>query len=143
MILATLVGQGLTFPLLIRLLGVDDDPGPVREQYLARKVAARAAVDRLEALRAEPWTREDTIDRLQRLHEFRYRRAAQRAGWIALEDGDEDLHERSLAYQRTLRDVLDTQRDALVALRDAGRISDDVVHALVRELDLEDQRLEI
>nr|WP_282599957.1 Na+/H+ antiporter [Patulibacter sp. SYSU D01012] len=142
-ILATLVGQGLTFPALIRVLGVEDDPGPLREEYLARKLAARAAVDRLEQLRAEPWTRADTIDRLQGLHEFRYRRAAQRAGWLAVEDGDEDLHERSLAYQRTLRDVLDTQRAALVALRDEGRVSDEVVHALVRELDLEDQRLEI
>jgi Na+/H+ antiporter len=39
--------------------------------------------------------------------------------------------------------LLDTQRREIVRLRDTGQISDDVVHALTRELDLEDQRLEI
>src|SRR3954447_19452009 len=85
-------------------------------------------------------TRPDSLDRLQALHEFRYRRMAQRAGAL---DGDENLDERSEAYQRTLRALLDTQRAELVRRRDAGEISDDVLHALTRELDLEDQRLEI
>jgi monovalent cation/hydrogen antiporter len=59
-------------------------------------------------------------------------------------DGEEDdLDERSLAYQRMVRDLLDTQRREIVRLRDEGRISDDVLHALTRELDLDDQRLEI
>lgn len=59
------------------------------------------------------------------------------------EEDEEDLDERSRLYQRTVRDVLDTQRAELVRMRDAGEISDSVLHALQRELDLEDQRLEI
>ena len=42
-----------------------------------------------------------------------------------------------------VREVLDAQRRRVVELRDEGAISDDVLHALERELDLEDQRLEI
>jgi Na+/H+ antiporter len=139
-IFATLVLQGLTLPVLIRALGIHQDESEAAHEIRARKAAARAAVDRIEELRAEDWTRQDSLDRLRALHEFRYQRAAQRAGAM---NGDEDLDERSRAYQRTLRDLLDTQRRELVRLRDAGEIPDEVMHALTRELDLEDQRLEI
>ena len=84
--------------------------------------------------------RTDSLDRLQALQEFRLHRAAQRAGVL---DGDEDLNARSVAYQRTLRALLDAQRSELVRLRDTGELPDDTMHALIRELDLEDQRLEI
>jgi len=112
----------------------------VRHELLARKAAARAAIERIEELRNEPWTRSDSLDRLRALHEFRIRSATQRAHGL---EGDENLDERSQAYQRTLRDLLDTQRRELVRLRDAGEIPDEILHALRRELDLEDQRLEI
>jgi len=38
--------------------------------------------------------------------------------------------------------VLGAQRRRLIALRDDGDISDAVMHRLVRELDLEEQRLD-
>ena len=63
-------------------------------------------------------------------------------------DGDEaaeeeDLDRRSLDYQRLVREVLDAQRRRIIELRDEGAISDEVLFVLERELDLEDQRLEI
>ena len=42
-----------------------------------------------------------------------------------------------------VRDVLDAQRRAVVELRNTGQISNDVMHRIERELDLEDERLEI
>ena len=42
-----------------------------------------------------------------------------------------------------MREVLDAQRRRVIELRNEGVISDDVLHTLERELDLEDQRLEI
>jgi hypothetical protein len=39
--------------------------------------------------------------------------------------------------------VLEAQRAAIVGLRNEGTISNDVMHRIERELDLEDQRLEI
>jgi Na+/H+ antiporter len=139
-ILATLVVQGLTFPTLIRRLGIREDDSARHDELRGRKAAARAALEQIDALRAEDWTRTDSLDRLQALHEFRLHRAAQRAGYL---DGDEDLDARSVAYQRTLRALLDAQRSELVRLRDTGELPDDTMHALIRELDLEDQRLEI
>ena len=140
-IVATLVLQGLTFPWLIRRMGVEDDGDGDREQLIARKRAVRAALERIEELRAEEWTRDDSLERMAGLYRFRHRRLAQRAGHF--EEGDENLDERSLVYQRTVREVLTAQRLEIVRLRNEGEISDEVMHALERELDLEEQRLEI
>ena len=140
-IVATLVLQGLTFPWLIRRMGVEDDGGGDREQLIARKRAAQAALSRIDELRQEEWTRDDSLERMTRLYEFRHRRLAQRAGHF--EEGEENLDERSVIYQRTVREVITAQRLEIVRLRNEGEISDEVMHALERELDLEEQRLEI
>jgi CPA1 family monovalent cation:H+ antiporter len=42
-----------------------------------------------------------------------------------------------------VREVLEAQRREIVRLRNTGDISNDVMHRLERELDLEDSRLEI
>jgi Na+/H+ antiporter len=144
-IFATLVVQGLTLPPLIRRLGVRDDGLAEREELHARREAAEAALAHLHRIGDEAWAREDTLQRMIRLYEFRHRRLRQRAGEM---DGDEDgtqedLDARSRDYQRVVREVLDAQRRRVVELRDEGAISDEVLHALERELDLEDQRLEI
>jgi len=141
-IFATLVVQGLTLPYVIRRLDVQDDGGGEREELHARREAAQAAIAHLRRLGDEDWTRDDSVDRMIRYYEFRDRRLSQRAGEL---DGDEedDLDERSRGYQRLVREVLDAQRRRVVELRNEGAISDDVMHALERELDLEDQRLEI
>jgi CPA1 family monovalent cation:H+ antiporter len=136
-ILFTLVVQGLTLPVLIGRLGVEDDDSEEREEMTARRAAIEAALARLEELKGEEWTRNETVDRMGLLFEFRRRRLAGRDG-----EG-ESLEERSLAYQAMVREVNEAQRGAIVALRNSGEISNEVMHRLERELDLEDQRLEI
>jgi len=138
-ILATLVVQGLTLPTLIRRLRIPDDGAEQREELRARLAATHAALDRLDELALADWTRDDTVERLHGMFEFRRRRLKERAG-IWEDDGAED---RSLAYQRLLRELLVAQRQAIVGLRNQGQISNDVMHRIERELDLEDTRLEI
>jgi monovalent cation/hydrogen antiporter len=138
-ILATLVVQGLTLPTLIRRLRFQDDGSEQREELQARLAATHAALERLDELAVEDWTRDDTVERLHRLFEFRRRRLKERAG-IWEDDGAQD---RSLAYQRLVRELLVAQRQAIVVLRNQGQISNDVMHRIERELDLEDTRLEI
>ena len=138
-ILATVVGQGLTLPALIRRLGVRDDDGEEREEIRARLTAAKAALSELDALEGEGAVRDDTLERMRGLYRYRKRRFAARAGHVE-DDGYED---RSQAYQRAVRRVLDAQRAAIVDLRNRGEISNDVMHRVERELDLEDSRLEI
>ena len=137
-ILATLVLQGLTLPAVIRWSGVHDDGAESREELLARRRATEAALTRLEELEAEEWTRDDTVERMRGLYRYRSQRLSAR------ETDDEDGYEhRSRKYQKMVRLVLEAQRSAVVELRNQGEISNEVMHRIERELDLEDERLEI
>jgi monovalent cation/hydrogen antiporter len=141
LILVTIVGQGLTLPWLIRRLGVQEDgTDEAHEEIRARLVAAEAALRSLDAVEAEGWAREDTLERMRGLYRFRQRRFKVRAGKIEDEEGIED---RSLSYQRLIHIVSTAQREAVVQLRNNGDISSDVMHRIERELDLEESRLEI
>jgi CPA1 family monovalent cation:H+ antiporter len=139
-ILATLVIQGLTLPGLIRLLRVQDDGKEEHEELKGRLLATKAALARIDELEQEEWTRDDTIERMRGAYRYRKRRLAARAG---MADDDEGYEDRSTAYQTIVREVLEAQRREIIRLRNAGTISNDVMHRLERELDLEDQRLEI
>jgi monovalent cation/hydrogen antiporter len=44
---------------------------------------------------------------------------------------------------RLVRELLEAQRREIVLLRNQGEISDEVMHRIERDLDLEDARLEI
>ena len=75
LILVTVVGQGLTLPALIRRLGVREDGAEEEaEELRARLVASRAALERLDELAVEEWTRDDTIERVRGMYQFRQRR---------------------------------------------------------------------
>jgi monovalent cation/hydrogen antiporter len=141
LILVTVLGQGLTLPWLIRRLGVvEDGTEEEHEELRARLVIARAALDRVDGLEAEDWTRDGTIERVRRLYEFRTRRFKIRAGKLEDEDG---MEEGSLLYQRMMHEIYTVQRQALVGLRNSGQISSEVMRRVERELDLEESRLEV
>ena len=140
-ILATLVLQGLTLPAVIRWADVHDDGAEEREELIARRRATAAALDapgRAGARRSGRATTRSSA--CAGSTSYRTRRLEARAG--EAEDGD-GLEHRSRKYQKVVRDVIDAQRRAVVALRNEGTISNDVMHRIERELDLEDERLEI
>ena len=138
-ILATLVGQGLTLPALIRVLHIPTDDGADREDAKARIKAAEAAIVRLDELAAEDWVRDDTAERLRGSYRFRQSRFRARL------DGQDDdgVEERSQQFQRLRRELLDAERDAVLALRNEGVITEEVMHRVQRDLDLEDSRLDV
>ncbi len=81
--------------------------------------------------------REDTAERVQGLYNYRRNRFASRF------DGDSDgVEERSAAYQRLMVELLIAQRQRLIRMRDDGKIGDEVMHRIERDLDLEESRLE-
>jgi monovalent cation/hydrogen antiporter len=138
-ILGTLVLQGLTLPSLIRALGIEDDGLIEREDAKARIKAADAALARLDELAAEDWVRDDTAERMRGFYNFRRNRFGSRLNG----DDDGEIETRSTDYQRLRRELLGAEREAIVNLRRAGIINDDVMHRLQRDLDLEDLRLDI
>lgn len=140
-VLFTVVVQGLTLPALIRRLGVVDDGSEEEaEEHGARIAAAEAALEALDGLAEEEWTREDTVERLRAMYAFRRRRFATLRGDLEDEDG---IVDRSLAYQRLMHDLIEAQRATIVRMRNEGLISAAVMRRVERDLDLEESRLEI
>jgi Na+/H+ antiporter len=138
-VLVTIVGQGLTLPALVRRLGVvAEGREEEHEELVARLVASKAALTELEAMAGEGWAGDETLDRARQYYEQRKRRYAARAGKIE-DDGYEDA---SQVRQRVLRRLYGAERRAIVGLRNAGDISNEVMHRLGRELDLEESYLE-
>ncbi len=138
-VLSTLVIQGLSLPALVRLLKLERDDIDEREDAKARIHAVDAGLARLEELVDEDWVREDTVERMRGLYDFRRTRFGARL------DGSDDggIEARSQDYQRLRHELLEAERSAVVALRNEGRISEDVMQSVTRDLDLEESRLDV
>jgi CPA1 family monovalent cation:H+ antiporter len=138
-VLATLVGQGVSLPVLIRGLRLEaDDGGAEAEDALARVRAAEAALARLDELAAEAWVYDETAERLRGLYRFRIDRFSSRID----PEGDGKIEKQSLKYQRLRRELLEAERHAVVEMRNTGEISDEVMRRIERDLDLEVSRLD-
>jgi CPA1 family monovalent cation:H+ antiporter len=137
-ILASLIGPIVTMPGLVRLIGIEDDGGADREDAKARIKAAEAALARIEEIAAEGWANEDSLDRARGQYRFRTNRFTSR---LTGDNGD-GSEERSVLYQRLRRELLDAERMAVHALRNEGRITEEVAQRVQRDIDLEDSRLD-
>ncbi|HEX5823812.1 MAG TPA: Na+/H+ antiporter [Candidatus Limnocylindrales bacterium] len=139
-ILATLVGQGLSLPLLIRHFGISDDAhAEGHEEAHARLIASESAVNRLEELAVEWPGHLELIDTLRAQYEHR----THHAELDHTDDEENDEAEQELIEHRQIRiAVIDAEREALVALRERGAVSDDVFRRVERDLDLEELRME-
>lgn len=131
-ILATLVVQGLSLPPLIRFLRIEEGSGLEDEVRLAREHAATAALTRLDQVVGEEWLKEEHVERLR----VQYGRLVERFSGSAPVDGDA-TRETTEAFQRLCHETLTAERMALIGLRNDGTISDDVLHHLEHELDVE------
>lgn len=135
-ILATLVVQGLTLSPLIRRLRLASDHTLELEEAHARQEAGRAALARLDALAQAPEAPRADIERMRTLYTQRVQRAS------SIDPGDSpDSARRQAALRRLRHETLSAERRALITLRDEGVISDDVLHRLEQELDIEAIRI--
>lgn len=135
-ILATLVVQGLTLSPLIRRLRLGNDLTLELEEAHARQEAGRAALAHLDDLAQAPDAPRADIERMRTLYTQRVQRAS------SIDPGVSADSARAQAALRRLRhETLSAERRALIALRDGGVISDEVLHRLEQELDIEAIRI--
>jgi len=135
-ILVTLVGQGLTLPLLLRRLGISDGGDVEREDTAARQIALDAGLSRLDGLRDEWPTHLPLIENITE-------RLQHRSEHLPMEGRDGDEREQELREHRAiLGAVIGAEREAIVTARDHDEIGDEALRRLERELDLEELRLE-
>jgi monovalent cation/hydrogen antiporter len=137
-ILATLVLQGLSAAPLIRALKLEEDRSLEHEEMGARGHAARAALAHLEKLADEDHAIPDHLDQMRTHYERRLQRYAP-TGPV----DPECTSERAEAFRRIRHETLTAERLALIKLRNDGTISDEVLHRLEHELDVEALRLGI
>jgi Na+/H+ antiporter len=138
-ILSTLVLQGLSLAPLIRALRLQDDDRTMEtEEMQAREQAAAVALARLEELAEQPWSPAEHVDRL-RDHYTRRRERFSKNGAVDPECAAETVE----AFRRLRHETLTAERRTIIAMRDNGTISDDVLHRLEHELDIEALRLGI
>ncbi|MFD9503960.1 Na+/H+ antiporter [Streptomyces sp. NPDC060035] len=137
-VIATLVIQGLTLPLLVRVLklpGRDVQTETLAEAQ-AQSEASTAAETRLDELLSDPRNAlpDPLTERLRTVMERRRNAVWERLGAanpITGESADE-------TYRRLARQMIEAEREVFVQLRDERRIDDEMLRALLRRLDLEE-----
>jgi CPA1 family monovalent cation:H+ antiporter len=136
-ILATLVGQGLTLPGVLRLAAWDGVEPDGDEGTIARSAAYRAGLDEIERARPSWPTHQPLLDRLES-------GLRDRTDHLATEDPEETAERRQerIEHEEIQRSVIAAQRAAVIELRDRREINDATLRAIERELDLEELRME-
>ena len=142
-ILVTLVGQGLTLPVLIRALRVGEDGTEEHEALHARQVALAAALARIDDLAGEWPDHRPLIDTLR----AQYVHRASHSGEHTHDEHDRPVVESEAEQERLehaliRRAVIDAEREAVIDLRDRGAIHDSALRSIQRDLDLEELRME-
>lgn len=134
-LLATLVIQGGTLPVLIRALGVKDDGTDEAEERVALAKTAKAALRRITELEREGSIPSSVLGSL---------RDRFRARWAEFGGGGSDEAARATAsYRETECDLLDIQRRELIRLRNVGEIDNTVMRRIQRLLDLETAQVQL
>jgi CPA1 family monovalent cation:H+ antiporter len=141
-VLVTLVGQGVTFAPLVRALGVRADRADqARLRNQARLAAVEAALARLDQLQTDrPGdVEEQVIGSLRAQLDGRRSRYRRRIDLLSTaEPGELPLSPRYEAAIGVRRQVLEAEREELLRWRDAGRLPDEGLRILERELDHEE-----
>jgi monovalent cation/hydrogen antiporter len=132
-ILVTLVLQGLTLPPLIRALGLAGASGRNIEEEEARRVMLETALRRLDEVRESA---RDDFDKVFDDLELHYRdRLA-----ILTEEEVDVRSARHMRFVELSRELIQVERRTAIRLRNEGRINDDLLRQLERELDLAESR---
>lgn len=135
-IFLSLVMKGLTLPMVIRRLGLHGTAEPEVEERSARRVVTESALDVLESLRQSGDVFDDHYEHLKGRYTARLAALNDEAG-----DEHGTAREHAERYRDISRAMLHAERQAAVRLRSERRISDDVLRALLTELDLAEARL--
>ncbi|HEX4248289.1 MAG TPA: Na+/H+ antiporter [Pseudonocardia sp.] len=136
----TLLLHGLTLPWLIRKLGVHggESQADALAEAQAQHAAGRAAVARLDEMSANVNGQlSHSVQKLRYMAQMRSNTSWERLGRPAEEAGESP----TAAYRRMRRAMVAAERETFVQYRDEGRIDDEVLRRVLRELDLEEAML--
>ena len=133
-ILATLLLQGLTLPLVIRSLGLHPDGREKQEEASARLKSARAGLARLNELSNHDWAPAHLVKDLLETYTHRTHRLSEDEH-VAHRNQDRKDNQ---AYRRLRLEMIAAERPEVIRLRDADHIGDEVLRRVQQDLDLEE-----
>jgi monovalent cation/hydrogen antiporter len=142
-VLVTLVGQGLTFAPLLRLLRLRADASEEAEvRNQARLAGIHAALSAVDEMCAEHEVTDAMAEPVRTSLRNRADRYRARIEMLRESDeGDAGWTPEFEAGVRLRHAVLDAQREELLRWRDSGRLPDESLRKLERELDHEERTL--
>lgn len=144
-VLVTLIGQGITFAPIVRALGLRANRSDqARQRNEARSASVEAALGALDDLEAQEHDdiHADVIDTMRAQLRARLARYQGRLDLLRETDStDLPVSPRYEAALHVRRVAIDAQREELLRWRDAGRLPDDGLRVLERELDHEERLL--
>lgn len=139
LILVTLVGQGLSLPFVVRALRLEQPRRWSDEEAVARMEAAQSALDRIDEMEEEKRAGEAQLGRLRDLYRARFRMCQAVLGG---EDPEAAAREQRIAdYGELRRELIGIERDELLQLQGNGRLRDQTMRQIERDLDLEEARI--
>jgi CPA1 family monovalent cation:H+ antiporter len=139
LILVTIVGQGLSLPFIVRALGLEEPRRWSDEEAVARMEAAQSALDRLDQMESDKRANEKQLVRLRDLYRARFRMCQAVLGG---EEPDVAAREQRIAdYGELRRELIGVEREELLGLRGLGRLRDQTLRQIERDLDLEEARI--
>jgi Na+/H+ antiporter len=136
-IVVTLVLQGVTLPPLVRALGLAGTGGPNCEEREARRIVIEAAVSHLEDAK-----KRDTEDS-SALYDDLAQHYRQRLAGLQPGDGNREDTADHDRYVELSRETQRVERETALRLRNEGRINDEVLRRIERELDLSESRFAV
>ena len=137
-ILVTLVGQGLMLPTVVRWLGLAragrrEQHANKEEEFVARRLAIEAAIERLDQLAAERQLSEDIVQPLRVHHRDRLKQVEHRS---------DRGHRKRLELADEIEFLLlEAERQAVNDRYRRGQLKDEARRRVERELDLRDAHL--
>ena len=137
-ILATLVGQGLTLGPLIRWLGIDPEPREENQEIAMRVALTQAAQRRIDELSREERMPETAVAAVRAQYGERMKHLTDEQAHVL---GWSSHREELVAMRRLRREALGAERARLIELHREGKLTQELRYALQHELDLEEAKL--
>ncbi len=135
-VMATLIGNGLTLAPLIRAIGLAEGEKQRRREASARMKVTEAGLARLDQLAANGEVDQDTASLYRQLFEMRLDRVR-----AILDDIDDETGAggQSTDTHAFRAELVEAQRVKLAELYDRGKISDEIRRSISHSLDLQDR----
>ena len=133
----TLVGQGLTLPLVVRWARWDGIEDGGDELDMARSAMYEAGLGAIRDQRIRWPDHQPLLDRLES-------GLVDRDRHLATDDPEEtaERQQEHAEHEEIQHVVIEAQRRVAISLRDSGQINDASLRVLERDLDLEELRME-